>query len=371
MRFKVSSSDLYKKLQVGLGAIDSNPVQPILEDFLFVLKGDVLTTTSSNLDTTIRVETEVQGEMDGEIALPAKLLLEILKALPDQPLNFEIDEENNWLEVTSAFGKYRMAGDDPVDFPALPEIEQEHSLTVNSKILSKAIGYTIIGTSDDELKPGLTGVLCLIDFNKLTFVGTDAHKLVKYTYPGIDVDYTKSFLTPKKSMHLIKNALHGDFDVNIYFNDKMVFFEFENTLFISKLLNDPFPNYNAFIPVDNPNTLFIDKKDLLNSLKRISIFASKSTNQVTFNLDESSLTISSQDLDFSNEATEQLPCTYEGEPVTIGFNSKFFMEVLSIMYPGNIRMELLDYTKPCIILPEEQEEGEHLLLLIMPVVMGY
>ena len=172
-------------------------------------------------------------------------------------------------------------------------------------------------------------------------------------------------------MHLIKNALHGDFDVNIYFNDKMVFFEFENTLFISKLLNDPFPNYNAFIPVDNPNTLFIDKKDLLNSLKRISIFASKSTNQVTFNLDESSLTISSQDLDFSNEATEQLPCTYEGEPVTIGFNSKFFMEVLSIMYPGNIRMELLDYTKPCIILPEEQEEGEHLLLLIMPVVMGY
>jgi len=371
MRFKVSSGDLYKKLQVGLGAIDSNPVQPVLEDFLFVLEGDILTTTSSNLDTTIRVETRVQGEDDGEIALPAKLLLEILKALPDQPLSFEVDDENHWLEVTSAFGKYRMAGDNPLDFPSLPEMDSDNSLVINSKTLSKAIGYTIVGASDDELKQGLTGVYCLIDFNKITFVGTDAHKLVKYTFQGIEVDYTKSFLTPKRSLNLIKNALHGDYEVKISFNDKMVFFEFDNTLFISKLINDPFPNYNAFIPVDNPNILNLDKKDLFNSLKRISIFASKSTNQVIFNLDESSLTISSQDLDFSNEATEQLPCVYEGDPVTIGFNSKFFLEVLGIMHPGSIRMELLDYTKPCIILPEEQEEGEHLLLLIMPVVMGY
>lgn len=370
MRFSVSSTDLLKKLQIAGGAIDSNPVQPLLEDFLFELNANRLVVSATNLETSIILEMEVSGESNGIVAIPAKILMDTLKALPEQPITFDVDDDNNWIELTSAFGKYKLAGDEPEDFPPIPELDQSNALEISGSILAKAISNTIIAASDDELRLAMTGVFVLIDFNKIVFVATDAHKLVKYTFSGISVDYSSSFIIPKKGLSLLKNGLHGNEVVTLSFTDENVFFEFDSVRFVCRLIDAKFPNYNMVIPVNNPNELLIGKKDIQNSLKRISIYSNKSTNQVIFNLNESSLTMSAQDLDFSNEATEQLPCKYTGEPMTIGFNAKFFLELLHILSVQEIKMELSDPTKACLLHPVEDLENENLMMLVMPVMMG-
>jgi len=370
MRFSVSSTELLRKLQIAGGAIDSNPVQPLLEDFLFDLTTNRLVVSATNLETSIVLELEVSGEEDGTVAVPAKILMDTLKALPEQPITFDVEEENNWIELTSAFGKYKLAGDSPQDFPPIPEMSVEESLNMDSGILLRAINNTIIAASDDELRLAMTGVYFQIDFNKIVFVATDAHKLVKYTYGGINVDFSKSFIVPKKGLALLKNGLQANQDVTVSVTDENVFFEFDKVKFVCRLIDAKFPNYNMVIPVDNPNELLIGKKDIQNSLKRISIYSNKSTNQVVFNLNESSLTMSAQDLDFSNEATEQLPCKYAGEPMTIGFNAKFFLELLNILNVSEIKLELSDPTKACLLLPVEEKENENLMMLVMPVMMG-
>jgi len=370
MRFSVSSTELLRKLQIAGGAIDSNPVQPLLEDFLFDLNANKLIVSATNLETSIVIELEVSGEEDGIIAVPAKILMDTLKALPEQPITFDVEDETNWIELTSAFGKYKLAGDTPQDYPPIPEMSVEESLKIDGGVLLKAINNTIIAASDDELRLAMTGVFVQIDFNKIIFVATDAHKLVKYTYGDINVDFSKSFIIPKKGLALLKNGLQSKQEVTMSVTDDNVFFEFDSVSFVCRLVDAKFPNYNMVIPVDNPNELLIGKKDIQNSLKRISIYSNKSTNQVVFNLNESSLTMSAQDLDFSNEATEQLPCKYTGEPMTIGFNAKFFLELLNILNVSEIKLELSDPTKACLLLPVEEEENEKLMMLVMPVMMG-
>ena len=370
MKFSVSSTDLLKKLQVAGGAIESNPVQPLLEDFLFTLNANELGIAATNLQTTITLSVEVAGERNGAVAVPARILMETLKALPEQPITFDADEDTHWIQITSAFGKYKLAGDKPADFPEIPAIEMENSMEISSEVLLRAINHTIIATSDDEVRLAMTGVLFQVDYHRMVFVATDAHKLVKFTFDGIEVDFSSSFVVPKRGLALLKSALHGKEPVILSFNEKNVLFSFDHVQFIIRLIDAKFPNYNIVIPVDNPNELVIGKKDLQNSLKRISIYSNKSTNQVIFNLNESSLTMSAQDLDFSNEATEQLPCRYSGEPMTIGFNAKFLMELLQILSIQEIRMEMSDPTKACLLLPVEQEENEELMMLVMPVMMG-
>jgi DNA polymerase-3 subunit beta len=343
----------------------------LLEDFLFDLTGDELTVTATNLETSIILDQQVSGEEDGIVAVPAKILMDTLKALPEQPITFDVEEETNWIEITSAFGKYKLAGDKAEDYPEIPVMDQENSLEIGGNVLTRAINNTIIAASDDELRLAMTGVFFQIDYNKIVFVATDAHKLVKYTYAGINVDFSKSFIVPKKGLSLLKNGLHGDKQtVVMSFNNSNVFFQFDNIKFICRLVDAKFPNYNMVIPADNPNVLLIGKKDIQNSLRRISIYSNKSTNQVVFNLNESSLTMSAQDLDFSNEATEQLPCKYDGEPMTIGFNAKFFLELLQILNVSEIKLELSDPTKACLLLPVENDEDEDLMMLVMPVMMG-
>lgn len=371
MRFSVSSTDLLRKLQIAGGAIESNPVQPLLEDFLFDLSENKLIVTATNLETSIILDLDVIGEENGTVAVPAKILIDTLKALPDQPISFDVEEDTNWIEITSAFGKYKLAGDKAEDYPEIPVIDQENSLELSSDVLIKAINNTIIAASDDELRLAMTGVFFQIDYNRIVFVATDAHKLVKYTYSGIEVGFSTSFIVPKKGLGLLKNGLHGGKQqVTISYTDANVFFHFDNVKFICRLVDAKFPNYNMVIPVDNPNELLIGKKDIQNSLKRISIYSNKSTNQVVFNLNESSLTMSAQDLDFSNEATEQLPCKYTGDPMTIGFNAKFFLELLNILNVSEIKLELSDPTKACLLLPVEIPENEELMMLVMPVMMG-
>jgi len=370
MKFEVSSSLLLSELVIGSGAIGPNPVIPVLDDFLFELSENTLTITATNLETTIISRLTVGGEVDGRIAVPAKTLLETLKALPDQPISFALDTENNGITLKSSYGEYKLAGDSPEDFPELPTEENTHSLSLNAKVLNNAITKTIFATSSDELRLAMTGVFVQVDFNKVIFVATDAHKLVKYTFGNIVSEETASFIIPKKALSLLKNALDSEGDIKMSYNAKNAFFSFGEANVICRLIDAKYPDYNAVIPVENPNLLTLDRRDFLNSLRRINIYANKTTNQVILNINENSLTISAQDLDFSNEATEVLTCTYTGEPMNIGFNAKFLAEMLNALDTAEINLKLSTPNRAGLLLPAEQEDNEELLMLVMPVMMG-
>ncbi|MDH3650200.1 MAG: DNA polymerase III subunit beta [Saprospiraceae bacterium] len=370
MKFSISSAELLKKIQLANGAIGSNTVVPVLEDFLFVIEGNDLTISSTDLETSIITTLEVIADEGGAVAVPGKILFDTLKALPEQPITIEVDDAKHSIEITSSYGKYKLSGDNPEDFPTIPQPDNTEAVTLSAHLLDEAITKTIFATSNDELRLAMTGVYVQIDFSKIIFVATDAHKLVKYTFSGLDGDINSSFIVPKKSLSLLRNALPDNGTVQIAFNKNNAFFTFEDHQLVCRLIDAQYPNYNAVIPVDNPNVMTVSRTDFLSSLKRIAIYANKTTNQVILNIDEGSLTIEAQDLDFSNEATEQLVCQYKGEPITIGFNAKFIIEMLGVLGTDEVNVELSSPNKAGIILPGENPDDEELLMLVMPVMLS-
>ncbi len=371
MKFSVSSTDLLKKLQLAGGAIASNPVLPILEDFLFTIQGNNLTIAATDLETSIVTSIEVRSDGDGSIAVPAKILLETLKALPSQPVTFTVDTESLGIEITSSFGKYKLSGENGTDFPMIPEPDSVDRVLMPAPSLNQGISKTLFATSSDELRPAMTGVYFQVDFNKITFVATDAHKLVQYTFTeDVESEVMSNFIVPKKALNLLKNALPSGDAVTMEFNKANAFFTFGDTKMVCRLIDARYPDYNAVIPKENPNLLTVSRGDLQSSLKRSAIYANKTTNQVVLNIQEGSLTISAQDLDFANEAVEQMTCTYDGSPLTIGFNAKFLIEMLGIMDGDEIKVELSTPTRAAIILPETPVDGEEVLMLVMPVMLS-
>lgn len=370
MKFSISSADLLKKIHLASGAIGSNTVVPILEDFHFLIDDNNLTISATDLETSIITSVDVLSDENGAIAVPGKILVDTLKALPEQPLTIDVNQEKLTVEITSSYGKYKLSGDNADEFPNIPTSDNTESVSISAHLLQEAINKTIFATSNDELRLAMTGVYVQIDFNKITFVATDAHKLVKYTFSGIEGDINTSFILPKKSLSLLKNALPDNGQVQIAFNKSNAFFSFDNHQLVCRLIDAQYPNYNAVIPVDNPNVLTVQRRDLLQSLRRIAIYANKTTNQVVLNIDDASLTIEAQDLDFANEATEQLTCQYEGTPVTIGFNAKFIIEMLNVLETDEINLQLSTPNKAGIIVPGESPEDEELIMLVMPVMLS-
>jgi DNA polymerase-3 subunit beta len=279
--------------------------------------------------------------------------------------------ENFGIEITSSFGKYRLAGENGVDFPRIPEPDSVDTVTLSAGTLGQGIIKTLFATSNDELRPAMTGVYFQVDFNKITFVATDAHKLVKYTFnEDVQSEVMSNFIVPKKALNLLKNALPANEEVLMQFNKANAFFSFGETQMVCRLIDSRYPDYNAVIPTDNPNVLLVNRGDFQSSLKRIAIYANKTTNQVVLNIGEGSLTVSAQDLDFSNEAMEQMACSYEGDPIVIGFNAKFLVEMLGVMEGEEIRLELSTPTRAGILVPEDSPEGEEILMLVMPVMLS-
>jgi DNA polymerase III subunit beta len=374
MKFEVSSSELLKNLSVGAGVVATIPVMPIAEDFLFELKGNNLTIRATNVENSVVTKMSVNGIENGDIAISAKMLLETLKALPDQPITIGnvAGGNQNAIEILSSYGKYQLVGDNPDDFPRTQDDKQMNSFSFDCKKLLDALNKTSFAVSNDEMRLAMTGVLMKIDGNSVVFVATDAHKLIKYTFGNVNAEgLSDAIILPKKLITLLKSALPTSGSVDIKFNSKSAVFEFGDTKISTKLIEAKYPDFNAVIPVDNPNELTAHKKDLQSSLRRIAIYANKSTNQVILNMAENALTLSAQDLDFSNEATEQLPTRYNGDAMSMGFSSKIFIELLGNVDTDEAVIQLSTPSKPGIILPSEQGTDEHLLMLIMPVLAGY
>ena len=373
MNFIVSSSYLLKNLNAINGVITSNPVIPILDNVLFEIENGNLLITASDLQTSVMVEIQIESKGDGSVAIPAKILIDTLKNLPEQPVTFSIDDENYNIEINSDNGRYKLAGENATDFPKVPQVTDGYSIDLSSKLLSNAISNTIFSTSTDELRPAMTGVFLKLSTSSCTFVSTDGHRLVKYVrsdVSGDEVDH--EMILPRKSLNLLKSTLPSDksSDVKLEFNASNAFFSFDNVKMVCRLIDERYPDYENVIPLDNSNNIVIDKLEVLSSLKRISIYANKTTNQVKFKISGGEILISAEDLDFSNEANERISCEHDGADIEIGFNAKFLIEILSNLNSTRVTFKLSEPNKAGLIIPDEMDEDEDITMLVMPVMLN-
>ena len=371
MKFIVSTTTLLKQLQLINGVISTNTVLPILEDFLFEIRGNELTISATDLETSMSTRLEIEAKEEGRIAIPARILVDTLKTLAEQPLTFTIDEDTYGVEVTTDRGKYKLTGENGDDFPRIPTAENVTEIAMPSSMLQRAINKTLFAVSNDELRPAMTGVYFQLSPEGVTFVATDAHKLVRYTRTDTVSSEAASFIVPRKALGLLKSALPTeDTQVSISYNNSNAFFRFGDADLICRLIDARYPDYNAVIPTENPNNLQVSRGEFLNTLKRVMIFSNKTTHQVLLKLAGSDLQVSAQDLDFSNEASERLDCDYTGEDMEIGFNARFLLEMLNVLDNEDVKMELSTPTRAGILLPTDLDEGEDLLMLVMPVMLN-
>ncbi|WP_431134559.1 DNA polymerase III subunit beta [Psychroserpens mesophilus] len=371
MKFIVSSTYLLKQLQVLGGVINNSNTLPILDNFLFELKDSKLTVSSSDLETTMSSTLDVESDEDGSIALPARLLLDTLKTFPEQPLTFVV-EDNNTVEISSNHGKYALAYADGNEFPKAVELDNPSTTTIAGDILATAISKTIFAAGNDDLRPVMSGVFFQFSTEGLTFVATDAHKLVKYTREDIKADQVAEFIMPKKPLNLLKGILAtSDEALTIEYNDSNAKFTFENSVLVCRLIDGKYPNYEAVIPKENPNKLTIDRTQFLNSVRRVSIFSNKTTHQIRLKIAGAELNISAEDIDYSNKAEERLTCDYQGDDMQIGFNSRFLTEMLNNLSADQVQLEMSLPNRAGILTPiDGLDEGEQVTMLVMPVMLN-
>lgn len=370
MKFIVSSSLLLKSLQQINGVISANTVLPVLEDFLFEIQDKKMSVLATDLETVMRVQLDVESKTNGRVCIPAKILMESLKNIPEQPLSFNIDK-NFSIEITSDNGKYKVMGENPDNFPKEPVAEDTQEFEMRSSSFLSGITKALISVSTDDLRPAMTGVLVELDEEEIRFVSTDAHRLMMYKRKDVKCPQQHNFIVPKKPLMLLKNVLPENEDMLVVsYNENHLFVQHGSTKLICRLIDARFPDYKVVIPKENPFRLVVNTNEFQGALRRVSIFSNKSTSQVVLTISGSELQLAGQDVDFSFEGNERMNCQYEGEDLQIAFNAKFMVEMLGAVDAKEVAIELSTPNKAGIIRPLEQDEEEDIMILVMPLMIN-
>lgn len=375
MKFVISSTELLSHLQAISRVISSKNTLPILDNFLFQLSEKELKITASDLETTLITTIALENVTDeGTIAIPARIITDTLKEFPDQPLTFDINTDTFGVVITTENGKYNVVGLNGEDFPQLPIIkdDQKNSINLTADVLLSGITKTLFATADDELRPVMNGIFIELAQDSMTFVASDAHKLVRYKRLDVKADQESAFILPKKPASLLKAILpKEENEVVVEFDDKNAVFTLSNYKLVSRLVEGNYPSYNSVIPTNNPNKLTIDRLELYNALKRVALFSNQASNLVKLDLKGNQLNVSAQDIDFSISANERLNCQYEGDDMEIGFKSSFLIEILSNIASSDVLVELSDPSRAGILFPAEKENNdEDVLMLLMPMMIN-
>lgn len=378
MKFVVSSSVLLSHLQAISRVINSKNSLPILDNFLLDLQGNVLTMTASDIETTLITSLEVESvEGSGKVAVVSRLLLDTLREFADQPLTFTINDHNLAMVITSANGSYNFIGQNGDEYPRLPQLQDDaRMLTLPVESLAAGITKSLFCTADDELRPVMNGVFFDIARDGVTFVATDAHKLVRLktgltSITMSDEEEKVSFILPKKPATMLKNILPKESgEVEVKFDNKNAYFKLSNYTMICRQVEGRFPNYNGVIPKQNLYKIIIDRLSLLNALKRVSVFSNQASNLIKLDFASNNINISAQDIDFSISAEETISCQFDGDPIKIGFKSSFLIEILNNIGSSEVVLEVTDPSRAGLILPFQNENNEELLMLLMPMLLN-
>lgn len=373
MKFTVSSSALLSLLATTGKVISNKNTLPILDYFLMELSGNTLKVTTSDLETTLIGSIEVDGvESEGTIAAPGKQMLDSLKEFPELPLTIEVNDQNWEIRINWKSGSLSIPGASAVSYPAVPQLSAERKeLTIAAEQLVNGINKTIFATADDELRPVMNGVFINLAPAALTFVGTDAHKLVKYETERAS-DFSASFILPKKPANLLKTMLlKEDEEITAAFDSKNAVFTLKSHTLVCRLIEGNYPNYNAVIPAGNPNKVLVDRIELVNGIKRVAVCSNPTTNLIRMDIADNRITLRAQDLDFSMSANETISCSYDGQPISIGFKSTFLVEILSNIETPTVVVELADSTRAGVFKPVyDDRQTSSTLMLLMPMMIN-
>ena len=373
MKVIISSSELLRGVMAVAKAIPAKSPLPILENFLFDLKGNVLEITASDSELTLKTQVEVESAAEeGRIAVPAKHMMDLLKELPDQPLTINTTSDSSFV-CSWASGESTLPYFPAEDYPEIIGTDDTAvTLQFPAQSLVDGIASTIYATADDEIRPAMNGILFDIDTASTTLVASDSHKLICYTTADVTASEKASFILHKKPAGILKAIIGKDAEVvDIAFDSKNATFKFGNTMVICRLVVGKYPKYRDVIPQNNSNILRINRAQLLNTVRRVSVCSNKASNHIKFDLKGGSLMVSAQDLGFSIAAHETMQCQYDGNELTIGFKSPFIIEILSNMNCGEVVMKFLDSKRAALVVPAEDEaESEKICGIIMPIMIS-
>ena len=367
MKFSVSSSELQKVLGSISGVIPPKSTLPILENVLFELSKDKLNITATDLEISMSVSLNVKGSMDGKIAVPAKRLFETVRSLPTTDITFTADAGNNKIVMQTENGEYRLTGESSENYPSVPAFKGHDDLKMDNETLRRLISKTSFAVSADELRPAMMGILFQIKKSEIRAVATDGHRLVKLENTAFGSGtMEREVIVPAKALNLVLKSI-DEKESRVSFNETHAMFSTGNTTLISRMIEEKYPNYESVIPLDNEKKLVADKNQLLSSVRRTALYASSTTHQVRFSLKKGSMTVSAEDIDFGSEAKETLKCDYSSDPMEIGFNSAYVIDILSHIDTDEVVFMFSSPTRASIIKPVTQRDGESLLMLVMPV----
>ena len=374
MRFTVSSSALSSKLNMLAKVIGSKNSLPILDCFLFQVANGEMSITASDSDNVIKSTLALTNhDGEGEFCVPNRVILDALKELPEQPLHFDVNAAGEAVAIKIVYqnGLYNFTGQSAEEYPRTQSMNDAcTTVSLPTEMLINNISRSLFATANDELRPVMNGIYFDLTADALAIVASDGHKLVRSKNFTIKSESPSAFNLPKKPASLLKNILSKDGDdAIIKFDDRSAEIQFTDGVMRCRLIDGRYPNYNSVIP-NNPNEVTVDRRGLQSALRRVLPFASESSQLIRFHIESGRFEVSSEDIDFSTSAKEQLSCEYNGSPISIGFKGSSLMEILSNLTSDNIIIQLADPSRAGIIVPAEQPENEDILMLIMPMLLN-
>ena len=373
MKFLVNKKALEEHLTLIHSVIPKNPTIPVLENFLFEIKEGKLKVTASDLQITSVTSTDIESKEDGKMAIPASIFLETLRNLPEQMITISLDTKSYMIEVQSSHGRYKLSSENPADFPMPQRPEKSFSIELQKSILQEAIQSTAYAISNDELRPAMTGLFMKISSEGVVFVGTDGHRLTTFTHASVKAkeDVTHTMILPYKVVNMLKALLtkSSSEEIRVEFNPTQALFLFDHVEISCRLIDERFPDYEKVIPTSNNNHITVSREEMLSSLKRVAIYANRSTNQMRLKVTGGELKLIVEDLDFSNEAVEDFSCTHTGEDIEIGFNVRFMIDIFQHMQAEKLCIQVDDPEKAALVLPTKESQESKNLALIMPIML--
>ena len=367
MNFTVSRDNIFKALQKVINVIPSKSTVEILYNVLISAKNNTLSITATDLEITQISWTECTSDEDGEITVPGKLLLDIIRELPNVQIQFSADE-NNKIVMKSEMGEYKLSGEDKNEFPSVPMVDSSMKINIENDALKTMIEKTIFACSTDHFRPALTGVLCQVMESEYRMVATDGHRLVKI----IDTEFkgngfSRDLIIPTKALNFVARNLPENGQQQVTLSDNHVLFELPDTKIYSRIINEPYPDYDRVIPSEFTKELEVDRNLFISSVKRVSLFSNPITSQVKLSLSRDNMNVSAQDIDFGGEANENIACKYDYENLVIAYNANYLIDILRHIDSEKIKFTVNDADGPALIFPPDQAEKINLVMLIMPV----
>lgn len=367
MKFTANSVELQRTLSKLGGVIQTKSTMPILETILVELAKDTLTMTATDMALSLTVTMPVQGTEDGRVAIPAKRLVDTMRSLPDTSASFNIETASNKVRITTESGEYNLTGESAKDFPTVPAFKGTEEIKLDNVTLRKIIQKTAFAVSVDELRPAMMGVLLQAHGGELRAVSTDGHRLVKFQYkcePPLALK--RDVVIPAKALIVLSKSLEeGECTLSV--GDTHVRFSFDKSILVSRLIDESYPNYESVIPSDNTKAMTVNRDAMIQSIRRVALYASATTHQVRFDINGGVLQITAQDIDFGGDAKEKIKCNYSDGTMEIGFNSTYLVDILTHLDGDEVTFRFSTPTRAGLISPAEESDRESVIMLVMPV----